>query len=221
MDITGSFDIPASAARVWQALNDPEVLKQCIPGCESLARTGENTLEATVVAKIGPVSAKFGGAVTLENLDPPHGYTLRGEGKGGAAGFAKGEAKVTLTPIEGGTRLDYVATAQVGGKLAQIGSRLVQGSATKIAGDFFARFSEAVAETPDTAPEMTVPEEVVAEEAVMETAGMTSGGTAAAGMASIGGDSADAAAQKPLSGKIGWIVAAVVAVIAVALIVRH
>jgi len=144
MDISGSQLIPASREEVWRALNDPEVLKACIPGCESLEKTSETEMNAAVTTKIGPVKAKFKGAVTLEDLNPPESYTIRGEGKGGVAGFAKGGAEVKLSEVENGTMLEYSAKAQVGGKLAQLGSRLIDSTAKKMAADFFGKFSETV-----------------------------------------------------------------------------
>ena len=129
MEMTGEYRIPASREQVWAALNDPEILKASIPGCESLERTGENGFTAAVVAKVGPVRARFTGAVTLQDLDPPNGYTISGEGKGGAAGFAKGDARVRLAEDGGATLLSYEVTANVGGKLAQLGSRLIDGTA--------------------------------------------------------------------------------------------
>ncbi len=145
MDMTGEYRIPAPRQRVWEALNDPAILKQAIPGCETLDKVSDTELEATVRAKVGPVSARFQGKVTLGDLNPPESYTISGEGKGGAAGFAKGGATVRLTEEEGGiTLLRYEAKADVGGKLAQIGSRLVQGTSKKMADDFFGRFSEIV-----------------------------------------------------------------------------
>jgi uncharacterized protein len=146
MEMTGEQLIPAPRETVWQALNDPEVLKASIPGCESLAKTSDSSFEARVKAKVGPVSAAFTGAVTLSNIDPPKGYTISGEGKGGVAGFAKGGADVRLEEAEGGqTRLFYDVKAQVGGKLAQIGSRLIEGTAKKLAGEFFENFAQQVA----------------------------------------------------------------------------
>ena len=142
MDLTGEYRIPAPRAKVWEALNDPEILKQCIDGCEELNREGENGFTAKVTAKIGPVKAKFGGKVTLDNIDPPNGYTIRGEGSGGVAGFAKGSADVKLTEDGSDTVLTYTAQAEVGGKLASVGSRLVQGVAKKTADDFFGKFSK-------------------------------------------------------------------------------
>lgn len=146
MDLSGEQLIPVPRAAVWQALNDIDVLKACIPGCESIAWTGENQLEAVVTARIGPVKARFTGVVSLTNINPPNGYTISGEGKGGAAGFAKGGADVTLSDAEGGTLLRYEVKAQVGGKLAQVGARLIAGAAKKMAGDFFAAFNKEVVE---------------------------------------------------------------------------
>jgi uncharacterized protein len=144
MDMTGEFLIPAPRQKVWAALNDPEILKQSIPGCEEIEKLSDTELQAKVTAKVGPVKARFGGKVTLSDLDPPNGYKITGEGSGGAAGFAKGGATVKLSDAEGGTRLLYTAEAHVGGKLAQIGSRLIDATARKMAEDFFARFSAAV-----------------------------------------------------------------------------
>ena len=143
MDLTGEYRIPAPRETVWAALNNPDILKACIPGCEELNKTSDTEFVARVVAKIGPVKAGFNGKVTLSDLDPPNGYTIAGEGQGGAAGFAKGGAKVRLEPVDGGsaTMLHYAADAQIGGKLAQIGSRLVEGSARKLADEFFAAFA--------------------------------------------------------------------------------
>lgn len=151
MDLTGDYRIPAPRETVWAALNNPEILKASIPGCEELNKTSDTEFVARVVAKIGPVKAGFGGKVTLSDLDPPNGYTITGEGQGGAAGFAKGGAKVRLESVDGGaaTILHYSADAQIGGKLAQIGSRLVEGSARKLADEFFAAFAaQAAASAP-------------------------------------------------------------------------
>lgn len=146
MDMTGEYRIPAPRQRVWEALNDPEILKAAIPGCEELTKVGDNDLEARVKAKVGPVSATFTGKVTLADLNPPVSYRIAGEGKGGAAGFARGGADVQLAEDPAGTILRYSAKADVGGKLAQIGSRLIQGTAKKMADDFFGKFSAIVAE---------------------------------------------------------------------------
>jgi hypothetical protein len=140
MEMTGEYRIPAARETVWDALNDPEVLKACIAGCQSLERTEDGGFEATVKAKVGPVSATFKGAVRLENVNPPESYTIVGEGKGGAAGFAKGGADVKLVEDGAETVLTYVVNAQVGGKLAQIGARLVDSTAKKYATDFFDKF---------------------------------------------------------------------------------
>lgn len=145
MDMSGEQIIPAPRAMVWAALNDPEILKQAIPGCEVIEKHSDTELSATVVAKVGPVKATFKGKVTLSDIDPPNGYTISGEGQGGAAGFGKGGAKVTLSDVAEGTKLAYTANAQVGGKLAQIGARLVDGAAKKMADDFFVRFNAIVA----------------------------------------------------------------------------
>jgi carbon monoxide dehydrogenase subunit G len=144
MDLTGEYRIPAAREKVWDALNDPEILRQCIDGCEELNRDGENAFTAKVTAKIGPVKAKFGGKVTLENIVAPEGYTIRGEGQGGVAGFAKGSADVKLRTEGAETVLTYTARAEVGGKLASVGSRLVEGVAKKTADDFFGKFSKIV-----------------------------------------------------------------------------
>ncbi|MEH6629688.1 MAG: carbon monoxide dehydrogenase subunit G [Halopseudomonas aestusnigri] len=137
--------IPAPQEKVWEALNDPEILRQSIPGCETVEKSSDTEFRASLTAKFGPVKAKFKGHVTLSDLDPPNGYTLTGEGKGGAAGFGKGEAKVSLEEQDGQTLLTYSVNAKVGGKLAQIGSRLVDSAAKKMATDFFKAFSENVA----------------------------------------------------------------------------
>ncbi len=145
MEFTGAYTIPASREKVWQALNDPEVLAACIPGCEELEKVSDTEFTAKVKIKIGPVSVKFTGAVTLEDLDPPNGYSIVGEEKGGVAGFAKEGAKVALDDEAVETVLRYTADAQVGGKLAQIGSRLIAGTARKLADTFFSALVETIA----------------------------------------------------------------------------
>ncbi|MEW9808561.1 carbon monoxide dehydrogenase subunit G [Mesorhizobium sp. ZMM04-5] len=145
LNMDGEERIEAPIAKVWEALNDPEVLKASIPGCQSLEKTADNELAAVVVLKVGPIKATFNGAVTLSNLNPPNGYTISGEGKGGIAGFAKGGADVTL--VEDGpdaTILKYTANADVGGKIAQLGSRLIESTSKKLAGQFFSTFGEKV-----------------------------------------------------------------------------
>ena len=147
MEMTSTRTIPAPVETVWKALNDLRTLQSCIPGCEAIEPDGENAHRIALAARVGPVSAKFAGRLQLADLDPPHGYTLSFDGQGGAAGFAKGGARVSLASAENGaaTVLSYTINAQVGGKIAQIGSRLVDGAAQKLADDFFARFSDAVA----------------------------------------------------------------------------
>lgn len=148
MELTGQTRIAASQENVWAALNDPDILKQCVDGCQKLDRLEGNRFDGTVVAKVGPVKATFNGMVTLTDMNPPHGYTLVGEGKGGVAGFAKGQAVVKLTAVDGGTDLYYVATAAVGGKLQQLGARLVEAAARDYAQKFFEKFSALVTATP-------------------------------------------------------------------------
>jgi uncharacterized protein len=145
MTMTGEVPLAAPREAVWAALNDPEVLKACIPGCESLERTGENAFSAVAVNKIGPVKAKFKGNVELVDIDAPNGYRIQGQGDGGIAGFAKGGAKVTLAEVEGGTLLSYEVEAQIGGKLAQLGQRLINGVAKGLADKFFDAFAKHVA----------------------------------------------------------------------------
>jgi carbon monoxide dehydrogenase subunit G len=145
MDMTGSQKIDASREAVWAALNDPAVLQQCIPGCDAITKLSDTELEAGATLKIGPVKASFKGKVTLSDIDPPNGYTISGEGQGGVAGHAKGGAKVRLEEVEGGTMLHYDVKAEVGGKIAQLGSRLIDATAKKLAGDFFQKFGTIVA----------------------------------------------------------------------------
>ena len=146
MEMNGEERIAAPRQIVWEALNDPEILRACIPGCQELERISDTELSAVVKVKIGPVSATFKGDVTLENINAPQSYTITGEGKGGIAGFAKGGADVQLTEDGAETVLSYVVNAQVGGKIAQLGSRLIDSSSKKLAGQFFARFNEVVSE---------------------------------------------------------------------------
>lgn len=153
MNMTGEYVLAADPASVWRALNDPDVLRRAIPGCESLEKVSDTEFKATVGTRIGPLQAKFNGTVMLSDLDPPRGYTISGSGNGGVAGSAKGGAKVRLQPHPEGTLLTYEAEAQVAGKLAQIGSRLIDSTAKMMAGQFFERFQEIVgkpAEPADT-----------------------------------------------------------------------
>jgi carbon monoxide dehydrogenase subunit G len=144
MDMTGEYRIEAPRDKVWAALNDPEVLKQSIPGCEELVKESDTAFSAKVKAKVGPVSAKFAGRVELTDINPPESYRISGEGQGGVAGFAKGGANVRLVEDGAATVLHYEVQANVGGKLAQIGSRLIDSSAKKMAGQFFENFTEVV-----------------------------------------------------------------------------
>ena len=160
MDISGNYLLPCSQQRAWDALNDPELLKRCLKGCEALAKTAEAEFAGTVATRIGPVAARFTGKMVQSEIDIPRACRMNFEGQGGVAGFARGSANVTLEPEDGGTRLAYVADTQIGGKLAQMGARLVEGTARSMADDFFGKFAAAVAEpvdaaetTPGSAPE--------------------------------------------------------------------
>jgi carbon monoxide dehydrogenase subunit G len=144
MTMNGEVQLAAPIQTVWEKLNDTATLKACIPGCEQLDMTGDNEMSAVATVKIGPVKAKFKGKVTLSDLDPPNGYKISGQGDGGVAGFAKGGATVKLAAKDGGTLLSYDVDAQIGGKLAQLGQRLVNGAAKKVADEFFANFAKAV-----------------------------------------------------------------------------
>ena len=144
MELNGEQLIPASQQRTWDSLNDPEVLKACIPGCETLERSEDGGYTATLALRIGPVSARFKGKLQLSDVQAPERYTIHFDGQGGMAGFGKGSAQVHLVPAEGGTQLNYAAKAQVGGKLAQVGSRLVDAAAGKITNDFFNAFNARV-----------------------------------------------------------------------------
>ncbi len=144
MDMTGERRIPAPRQTVWEALNDTDVLKSCIPGCESLEKLDDDQMKATAAIKVGPISARFSGKVQLTDIDPPNGYRISGEGQGGVAGFAKGGANVALTDDGDGTLLSYQVNAQVGGKLAQLGGRLIDATAKQMADAFFDRFSKQV-----------------------------------------------------------------------------
>lgn len=204
MEMTGEYRIPAPRPTVWAALNDPAVLQACIPGCESLERGAENEFKATVRAKVGPVSARFSGKVTLSDFDPPKSYRIAGEGQGGAAGFAKGGAVVSLE--EDGaeaTVLRYTADAQVGGKLAQIGSRLIDGTARKLADEFFEAFAAKVGEMAGPAP---------------SAAAEAAAATAAAVGTPLVAEAVPTAAAAPASGRSAatrWIALAGVAVLVV------
>jgi uncharacterized protein len=173
MQINGETIIAASPDTVWRALNDPEVLRQCIPGCESLEKVSNTEFKATVSTKIGPMQTRFNGAVTLSDLNPPHAYTISGSGSGGVAGSAKGGAKVRLEPVTEGTKLQWDVDAQVSGKLAQLGSRLIEGVAKMLSAQFFEKFAAVVGGPP---PAATAGEGAAA--AVASTAWMLIGGIA-------------------------------------------
>ncbi len=157
MEIKGEYRIAAPREKVFAALNDPAVLQACIPGCESLEKTSDTEMKAKVRMRIGPVSASFSGKVTLSDIDPPNGDRISGEGQGGAAGFAKGGAAVTLKEDAGDTVLTYNVDAQVGGKIAQVGARLIDGTAKKLADEFFGKFATMVGGPPAVAATETAP----------------------------------------------------------------
>ena len=156
MEMTGEQLIPVSQEKVWRGLNDPEMLKACIAGCESIEKVSDSEYKVVIVAAVGPVRAKFNGKLLLSDLNPPNSYSLSFEGSGGAAGFGKGGAQVSLKTEGAGTRLSYSAKASVGGKLAQVGSRLIDGVAKKMADDFFAAFNEKLA-GPAKPEDVTIP----------------------------------------------------------------
>lgn len=162
MDMTGERRIPASRERVWAALNDPAVLRSCIPGCESLVREADDTLVGTAAIKIGPINARFSGRIQMSDLDPPNGYRVTGEGQGGVAGFANGGATVRLRDEAPFTVMDYVVQAQVGGKIAQLGARMIDATAKSVADQFFDRFVTEVAGSPDTETAAAGPAGVIA-----------------------------------------------------------
>lgn len=156
MELSGQERIAAPRAHVWQALNDPEILKACIPGCESIELLSPTEMKARVALKLGPIKASFSGQVTLSDIDPPNGYTISGEGSGGSVGGARGSAHVKLTEDAGATLLNYNVSSQVTGKIAQLCARLVDATAQKLAGDFFGKFREVVSApvAVATAPEL-------------------------------------------------------------------
>ena len=182
MKMNGEFRVPTDRETVWRALNDPEVLKQCLPGCQEIEKTSETEMTATLTIRVGPVKATFAGGVTFSDLDPPNGYTLAGQGQGGAAGFASGEARVRLIEDGSDTVVQYECDAKVGGKLAQIGSRLIDSTAKKLTKQFFDSLAEqlggggeegdagaadaspdaAAASQPDPSPDAAAPPEAAA-----------------------------------------------------------
>jgi carbon monoxide dehydrogenase subunit G len=206
MDMTGEYRIAAPREKVWQALNDPVILKQCIPGCDSLEKVSATEMNGKVTAKVGPVTARFSGKVTLSELDPPNSYKISGEGTGGPAGFARGGAAVSLKDDGAGTALSYKVDANVGGKLAQIGSRLIDGTARKMADEFFAKFAAIVgaAEAATTA-EASVPEPAPASAVEPAPIGTVTATTA------VSPPAANRGAPQPFI----WIAAAAIVVLAV------
>ncbi len=179
MDMQASRQLAVTQQQAWDALNDPEVLKRCIPGCDKVEATGENQYAVGVAVKIGPVAAKFSGKITLSDIVAPLSYTIAFDGQGGAAGFGKGNAKVTLTPNGGGCELAYVVHASVGGKVAQLGQRLIDGAAKSMAEDFFKRFDEEM--------QRQHPEAYAAQAAADTGAGGSATGTSAPGTSATGG----------------------------------
>lgn len=215
MDMTGEYRIAAPRALVWQALNDPEILKQCLPGCEELIKDSDTEMRARVSAKVGPVSAKFTGKVTLSDINAPESYTISGEGQGGVAGFAKGGASVSLREDGAETILSYTAKATVGGKLAQIGSRLIDSTARKMADDFFGKFASVVAAqaAAATAPAAAVETAAAAAPASAPVSAPTSGATTTgAATTTTTGTGAAPAAKKGLSPFV-WVGGLVVIVV--------
>lgn len=216
MEMSGEYKINASRQKVWDALNDPEILKQSIPGCEEIEQQSPTEMTAKVTAKVGPVKAKFAGQVELTDLDPPNSYRISGEGKGGAAGFAKGGANVALEEDGDGTLLKYHVDAQVGGKLAQLGARLIDGTAKKMASQFFENFADAVEAGGDSpaAPAKSEPAPESASAATSEPAPEPAAAPKPAPAAPVAGTSA--------LGQVGigtWIVGAVVAIVVIAALV--
>ena len=164
MEMAGERRIAATPQRVWEALNDPEVLRQCIPGCQSLEKEADDRFNAVAEIKIGPIGARFKGAVALSELDPPNGYTISGQGNGGVAGNAKGTAKVRLSADGAGTLLAYTVDAQVGGRMAQLGGPLIDATARNMADKFFTKFGEVVGSVaPAAVPAVAAPSPVAAE----------------------------------------------------------
>jgi carbon monoxide dehydrogenase subunit G len=217
MEMTGEYRIAAPRAQVWAALNNPEILKASIPGCEALEMTSETEMTAKVVTKIGPVKATFTGKVKLENMNPPEGYTISGEGQGGVAGFAKGGADVKLTEDGAETVLAYTARAQIGGKLAQLGARLIDSTAKMMADQFFAKFSAIVAAeaapagdaavAPETAGEPAEAIAAIAEPVAAASAAAATSAAATASAASTASRPAQAQpAAAPASSGLNWVV---------------
>jgi carbon monoxide dehydrogenase subunit G len=213
MQMTGQRNLPVPPQQAWDALNDPEMLKSCIPGCESIVQTEPNHFDVLMAARIGPVAAKFKGKLTQSDVVEPVSYTISFDGQGGVAGFGKGKAAVRLTPIDGGTQLAYDVDAQVGGKIAQIGSRLVDAAAAKIADEFFASFETKLTEQAAAAA-------AVAGAAVAGAATSSAVHDAAdhSGHAHASHDAHHAPAAEVPADNRGWLIGAVVLAAAAALI---
>ena len=176
MEMQGTRRLAVTQQQAWEALNDPEVLKACIPGCDKVEATGENQYAIGMAVRVGPVSARFNGKIALEDVKPPESYTLRFEGQGGPAGFGKGNAQVKLTPADAGCDLDYTAQAKVGGKIAQVGQRLIDGVAKSMADDFFKRFEDEMGRRyPQAAAPMAEPTTVPADPKKASAAGWVIG----------------------------------------------
>lgn len=220
MDMQGSRQLAVTQQQAWDALNDPEVLKTCIPGCEKVEATGENRYALGMTVRVGPVSARFNGRIELQDVAPPESYTMAFEGQGGAAGFGKGSAKVHLAPLAEGTacQLDYSAHAQVGGKIAQVGQRLVDGVAKSMAEDFFRRFDEEMQRRyPHGDP--VAPSDVSPGANAAAMAAAAGAGTGAAGMDRIPG----VALVAPSQGRVPpwlWVVFGAIVLVALLLLIR-
>ena len=215
MELTGERHLPASRQATWAALDDPATLQACIAGCESLERVGEDGFAAVVAVRVGPVSARFKGSLKMLDIRPPDGCTLQFEGQGGAAGFGKGSAEVVLADDGAGTLLRYTARAQVGGKMAQIGSRLVDAAAAKIADDFFAAFeAHLAAASPASATDAAEPAASVPPEVSSET-GIRAMGPAASvpSEASPSAGVRAAPATEAGANRWGWFIGAALAVV--------
>lgn len=210
MEFSGERLIAAAPERVFEALNDEAVLREAIPGCEELEAAGEHAFTAKVVLKIGPVKAKFTGEVTLDNLNPPHSFSLAGKGKGGAAGYASGKAYVNLEPDEDSTRLSYTVKADLGGKIAQLGGRLIQGTANKLSAEFFDHFAALIEEADEPATASSEPA-AVNDDAVNTGAG----GGEMPRMAAMT-SSAEVAASPGTPAWVWWSVGGLAALVAVA-----